>query len=323
MHLLLAQKGAIDEGGEAIDLGQAPADFVFLSAADTELSSVGEAHVKDGCDAFSVRIANLMQLSHPMSVDVYVDKTIARSRLVVVRVLGGVSYWSYGLEKLLETALDHAIKLVVLPGDDKPDPGLAPYCTVDAAVCDRIWGYLKEGGPQNAAALIAYAKQLLGWEMRAPDPTPLLKAGIWYPGIGISSLECVRERWVAGQPVVGITFYRALVQANGLQPIERMVEALRDRSINALPMFVTSLKDPVSVATLEEVLSQVNVGLVLNATGFAVSSPGATQTGTPLDAGGADGAADGAWQRITRQLGQQQSGAVDARSGNECGASGD
>ncbi len=43
MHLLLAQKGSISEGGEAIDLGQQPADIVFLSAADTELAALADA----------------------------------------------------------------------------------------------------------------------------------------------------------------------------------------------------------------------------------------------------------------------------------------
>ena len=40
MHLLLAQKGTIDDGGEAIDLGQSPGEIVFLSAADTEIAAL-------------------------------------------------------------------------------------------------------------------------------------------------------------------------------------------------------------------------------------------------------------------------------------------
>src|SRR5215203_1123454 len=123
MHLLLAQKGAINEGSEAIDLGQQPADIVFLSAADTELAALAGA-LGDIAAPPALRLANLMQLAHPMSVDVYAQKTIAGSKLVVVRVLGGESYWPYGLEKLHVTALERGVRLAVLPGDDKPDPGL-------------------------------------------------------------------------------------------------------------------------------------------------------------------------------------------------------
>ena len=34
MHLLVAQKGSIADGDEAIDLGQSPGDVLFLTAAD-------------------------------------------------------------------------------------------------------------------------------------------------------------------------------------------------------------------------------------------------------------------------------------------------
>ena len=101
MHLLLAQKGSVNESDEAVDLGQDPADVVFISAADTELSSLSAAKESLGKDCAELRIANLMQLSHPMSVDVYCQNTVAKSRLVIARVLGGESYWQYGLEKLL------------------------------------------------------------------------------------------------------------------------------------------------------------------------------------------------------------------------------
>jgi len=39
MHLLLAQKGSLADADEAIDLGQDPADIVFVSAADTEIAN--------------------------------------------------------------------------------------------------------------------------------------------------------------------------------------------------------------------------------------------------------------------------------------------
>ncbi len=41
-----------------------------------------------------------MRLSHPMSVDLYLDKTVTAAKLVVVRMMGGAGYWTYGLERL-------------------------------------------------------------------------------------------------------------------------------------------------------------------------------------------------------------------------------
>lgn len=287
MHLLLAQKGAINEGDEAVDLGQTPADVVFLSAADTEIASLAAASNEHSDNNLSLRLANLMQLSHPMSVDVYCEKTIEKSRLIIARVLGGESYWAYGLEKLHAVTHDNNIKLVVLPGDDKPDPGLVRYCTVERKHCERVWEYLVQGGPDNMVGLLDYCEYILG-ECEVPaGATPLLKAGLWWPGVGICGLDTVRENWVKGAPVVAINFYRALVQSGGLQPIEAMVNALRERGLNALPIFVSSLKDPVSIATLRELFAQAPPDVVLNTTGFAVSSPGPEFAGAVLEESGA------------------------------------
>jgi cobaltochelatase CobN len=43
MHLLAAQPGTIEDGTEAVDLGQTPGDIVFLTAADTEIACLAQA----------------------------------------------------------------------------------------------------------------------------------------------------------------------------------------------------------------------------------------------------------------------------------------
>ena len=108
MHLLLAQKGSISESDEAVDLGQSAGDILFLSAADTELASLAEAQKNQLPSMPSLRLANFMQLSHPMSVDVYAEKMVGKSRLIIVRLLGGKAYWDYGVETL------HALPLSMI-----------------------------------------------------------------------------------------------------------------------------------------------------------------------------------------------------------------
>ena len=43
MHLLAATPGSVDDGKEPVDLGQTPADVIFISAADTELAALSTA----------------------------------------------------------------------------------------------------------------------------------------------------------------------------------------------------------------------------------------------------------------------------------------
>ncbi len=286
MHLLLAQKGTLADGDEAIDLGQTPADMVFISAADTELAALARARKQMGDEAPELRLANLLQLSHPLSIDTYAQKTIAGSKLVVVRCLGGESYWPYGLEKLYQIAFQHNIPMAVLPGDDKPDPSLVGFNTVGEQDQIALWQFLLAGGENNARAFLAYGAFLLGRGEKPPRAAPFLKAGPWWPGIVSPTLCDIRDRWLDGAPVVAITFYRALVQSGNLAPIEALVESLRAAGLNPLPVYISSLKEPVSCATVETLFDETSPMVVLNTTGFAVSTPGGKRFATVLEKSG-------------------------------------
>ncbi len=292
MHLLLAQKGSISDGDEAIDLGQTPGDVLFLSAADTELAAIAAAVQARGEQAVRWRLASLMTLKHPMSVDTYIERTARPARLIVVRALGGASYFHYALEALHASARRSGAVIVVLPGDDKPDEGLFPFQACADEDRQALWTYLTEGGAGNASAFVAYAEALLDDADRPEPARPLLKAGIWWPGRGVIGVE----EWEAlafTVPHSGLTaiaplcFYRALVQSGETAPVEAMVEALKAQGLIPLPVFVSSLKDQVSVDTLRAIFTRFPPSVVINTTGFAVSTPGAEKPSTVLDETGA------------------------------------
>ena len=150
MHLLAAQPGGIADGSEAVDLGQSPGDIVLASAADTELACFARAQTSLGEDAPSLRLANLMNLAHNLSVDTWLETTVSGARLVIVRLLGGESYWPYGAELLTEFCIKRNIALAFLPGDDKPDSELASRATLSPEACERLWRYFIHGGLENA-----------------------------------------------------------------------------------------------------------------------------------------------------------------------------
>ncbi len=294
MHLLLAQKGTIADGKEAIDLGQTPGDVLFLSAADTELAAIAAAHRGRNTQT-RLRLASLATLSHPMSVDTYIERTARHARLIVIRALGGASYFRYVLEALLATAVANGITLVALPGDDRPDDGLVPFNRVDDEDRQHLWTYLNEGGADNAERFLAYADALVFGGEKPDAATPLEKAGIWWPGRGVVDLETWREeagrKLVAGEgcepPTAAISFYRAYVQSGETRPVEMLIEALAAEGVRALPLFVSSLKEPASIETVRAAFAEIRPEVVLNATSFAVSAPGAGRKPTVLDETGA------------------------------------
>ncbi|MCF8466672.1 MAG: cobaltochelatase subunit CobN [Sneathiella sp.] len=283
MHLLAAISGGIADGSEAVDLAQEPGDIVFLSAADTELSSLAFSR-KARQDMPSLRLANTMQLSHNLSVDIYVEDIVANARLVVVRLLGGISYWPYAVEKITECCRAKGIKLAFLPGDGQPDEELAALNTLPRETSHRLWQYLLEGGAENYASFLGYCTYLLDGKSDWQEPKPLMKAGLYWPGLENAELKDLQRNWKTGAAVIGIIFYRALYQANNLAPVDALIAALTARHLNPLPMFVSSLKDPVSAEIVELLLHEAPPSVLLNATGFAISNPGAARKKTPFDA---------------------------------------
>ncbi len=288
MHLLLAQKGSLADSDEAIDLGQSPADIVYVTAADTEIAALSDAHGQvssmAGEAAPSLRLANLMALAHPLSVDVYCQNTIAGSKCVIARVLGGESYWSYGLETLHATCVQNNVPLYVLPGDDKPDPSLERFTTGSREIGLALWSYLVEGGPANMQNLLQLASTSLQDEvLEIASAAPLLRAGLWWPDHQMPRLSDIQSNWQPGAPIVPVIFYRALVQAGNTQPISALVAALADAGLNALPLFVSSLKEAISQATVREVFSEASPSVIINLTGFAVGNGSNAHVPTVLD----------------------------------------
>ncbi len=287
MHLLAAAPGQVTDGSEAIDLGQTPADIVFLTAADSEIACIaaGQAtRLAEAPDAPGVRVANLMHLAHNMSVDLYAEQVLERAKLIVVRLLGGRGYWPYGVDQLVALARRRGIPLALLPGDDQPDPDLSALSTLDPAACHRLWQYGVHGGPANALNLLRYAATLLGGRARWHEPAPLLRAGLYWPGNERPELEDLPAPGPAG--TAAIVFYRALVQGANTAVVDALIEALADCGMAAMPVFVTSLKDAVAAATVETLFAERPPSVILNGTGFAVSTPGGARAQTPFDAAG-------------------------------------
>lgn len=289
MHLLAAQPGMVSDGTEPVDPAQDPADVIFLSAADTELAAVAAANQRLGNPGDFLRLAQLSWLAHPYSVDSYVDKTAIKSKLLVVRALGGLPYWSYALEQFSSRLCEIGVGFAALPGDDKPDEELFRLSNLSRRDWEWLLGYCVEGGPANAERMLELCRHLLSCADRPAPPSQLLRAGLYWPNLQTPEIADIRSGWTEGAPVAALVFYRALVQAGDLEVIDRLIVALAARNFNPMPIYVASLKDPVSAATLVALFDEAPPEIVLNSTSFAAGAPGFSSSdwkSTPLDSPG-------------------------------------
>ncbi|MGC9270587.1 cobaltochelatase subunit CobN [Acidiphilium sp.] len=271
MHLLVRETATLDEQAVATDLGQTPADIVMLSFSDSDLGAMASAwQALEGARP-GLRLANLVRLTHPMSVDLYVEQVIARARCVVIRILGGVDYWRYGCEEVARVCRDSGIPLIMVEGDGRIDPRLETFSTVGSAPRARMAAYLREAGPDNMAAGLHLAAHLAGLAPdRSPMPQTLPAAGRFGPAAS------------PGPHVAVIVLYRSHLLSGDTAPIEALRAALETRGLAVEAWFVTSLKDDAAAGFVRDRLAVLQPAIILNATGF--SARGAAPS--PLDAAG-------------------------------------
>src|ERR1700675_4852703 len=100
MHLLTTTSTSFDDIVESVDLGQAPGDVVVLSFADSDLAALAAAWAADRDLLPSVRLAHLRDLRHPMSVDLWIERSGIHAKVILVRLIGGLDWWRYGGERL-------------------------------------------------------------------------------------------------------------------------------------------------------------------------------------------------------------------------------
>ncbi len=292
MHLLATTSGVIDGAAEAVDLKQRPGDIVILSAADSEIANLAAAVDHLGFSARPTRMANLLQLRHNYSVDLYVEKTLCHAKLIVIRLLGGKAYWPYGIEAVANMAREKGILLAVLPGGADRDDTLISYCTVPGPVCERLRIYLAKGGPENARLFLQDCYHLIGFGGAPPAPCDFPFEGLYH------------ETTTHPQSV-GVVFYRSLIEGGQTAPIDDLVCALGGERLSVCAIFVASLKDQASAAFIRNTFARTLPDVIINATSFAVGDYVAdpfAQFGCPVLQITLAGNSEADWQKSTQGL---------------------
>lgn len=254
MHIARIETRSLDETAEANDLGQSAAELVFLSFTDSDLASLAAAHARLPEPKPSLRLANLAALKHPYSVDLYLEKVCSGARFILVRLLGGMDYWRYGVEELAALARSRGIQLAMIPGDRFDDTRLTEASTVVRDALPRLWNFFDAGGPENMAACLAY---LRGDHAREAQP------------VAAFGLYGQTENTLAEAPRALIVFYRSIYLADDLAPIDALSSSLRARGFAVMCVYVTSLKDPAARSPLAELIARENFDVILNTTAFS------------------------------------------------------
>ncbi len=280
MHLLTTSSTGLDEIVEAVDLGQPPGDIAILSFADSDLSGLAAAWLAEREVLPSVRLAHLRDLRHPMSVDLWIERVGARAKVILVRLLGGLDFWRYGIERLSALARERGIAFAVLPGEDRDDSRLVAASTLPPDRLDELLRFFREGGQENLRGLLRSLARHAGANLETCKPKPLPRLAGYVPGKGAVDLDQLIATLVPNRPVVPVIFYRALLLASDTAPIDMLCDALVARGLAPAALIVTSLKDAETARFLRDAFAKLAPALIVTTTAFAA---GSADTPTVLD----------------------------------------
>lgn len=312
MHILLRETHGLEEAAVAEDLRQSPADLVVLSFADSDLCAFaagwqagraraisakvdtgfarenaieqtrGASDPPDqvgGCSTLpSLRLANLARLAHPLSVDLYVENTLVHARAILIRLLGGLDYWRYGVEQVRAVADARGIKLAIVPGDGRADPRLDDASNLPVAVLRRLQALCDIGGARAAEAALAELSRAAGFSAAPLPAVAALPAHGYFPGD--PDARPVKPPVPGEAPRALVVFYRAFVLADDLEPVDRLMTEFAARGVRPVGVFVDSLKAAATDRWLRRELQHIRPEVIVNATAFSARDA----DGSPFEA---------------------------------------
>ena len=282
MHVVFRESHGLEETETPTDLGQSPADLVVLSFSDSDLGAFAAGWHRGGGPKGrmpTMRLANLTALKHPLSVDTYVEQTLQGAKGILIRLIGGVPYWSYGLQQVLALAQTKGIALAVLPADGREDTRLDEYSTLPVSTLRRLAHLCDTGGEvaaQAALAQMALATGLYAGPVMGAKTLP--ECGAWCPDRGVIPINTA---FTGKAKRILVTFYRAYLTSADTGPITALLRSLRARGFESVGLFAPSLKAPAAADWLRKQIAVLNPAAIINATAF--SGKGASGT-SPLDA---------------------------------------
>ncbi len=277
MHLLATTSASLDDLIEPVDLQQTPAEMAALSFTDSDLAALRAA--ARGSDLPSLRLASLRDLRHPLSIDLWIDQVAIHASVILVRILGGYDWWSYGCERLAAIARERNIQLVLLPGECRvDDERLTQLSTISQTQRAALLDYFREGGPENMRSLLRSLARLTGRALEVVEARPLAKQGFYAPGHGVVTLDFFVADAASCPLAVLLIFYRSILLAEDVQPIDALRDELHARGVIAVPIFVQSLRDETAIRLIEQASETLRPSAVVTTTAFASASEPSSPT---------------------------------------------
>jgi cobaltochelatase CobN len=281
MHRISTTSVGWNQSEGVIFVEQTPAPLVLITSADTDIQTLAAAVSQLPPNFPAFRVANLLQLQQQITIDAYSEQVLESAQVIILRLLGGRAYWSYGLEVVQEIVQRNSTTLIVMPGDDALDPDLMSQSTISISIVNQVWHYFSEGGVENFVnALKFITDTCLSTNFHPEPPRTVPRVGLYewklkqemaeldenYK-LSIPDLSCASAK-------VGILFYRAHYLAGNIKVIDALCTALVQKNLQPVPVFVSSLREANVSEELQKLFQpqdRESISVLLNTTSFSLA----------------------------------------------------
>ena len=278
MHVVFRERHGLEEADAPFDVGQDPADMVVLSFSDSDLGAFAAGWRRAGGTLPSLRLANIVALRHPVSVDTYIDKTLHGAKAILIRLIGGEPYWPYGLASIHRLAIQKGIVLAVLSGDGREDGRLDELSTVPVPLLRRLAVLCDAGGAIAAQAALTKLAQSAGLAVGPlSGETAIPEYGLYDPDRGPIQAADIS---LGEQPIALVAFYRAYLTAADMAPVDALIGQLRDSGLATYGVFAPSLKAAGVSDWLQATVEELRPAAIVNTTAFSARDE---RGATPFD----------------------------------------
>ena len=260
MHRIATKPGDLDSERKLEGVCQTPADILFISTADTELSGLAQVWGKR-FGKKAEQTLSLMQaipLQHPDAAEHYADHVLSEAKLAIFRLHGGYGYFPHLLDEIIHIKSHGAkTRILVLPGTDEWDPELMKFNDYAEPVVRKMFAYFREGGIDNMERAAEAVELLLENKIEDfPEAHEIPTFG-WLAKKSVeknnSAAKSEKDTKLIISPTscqdkeigrVWITFYRALQQTGDMAVVEALTEALIKQGLEVSGFYAYSLREP-------------------------------------------------------------------------------
>jgi len=240
---------------------QPSADCIFLTSVKSDLNLIANLENEDiGSIKNNIRALNIQYLETSAQIDHYINKTIKKTKLVVIRLFGDRGTWSYGLEQIsLWRELNQNKKLLVLSGTKEQDLELNELSSINTKISIKLSILLREGGRDNYLNFLKCLSLIINDNNEIPEK--LLRPKI-YPDPFLYDWK--EEKGIK----VGIISYKSLFLANESTFSDNLNRSLRKAGMSPKTALISTLKSHTIQNTLIEKFKKEKIELLITSTSF-------------------------------------------------------